>query len=237
MWSIFNKKKQKGDEIGGLLNIDIHAHWLPGIDDGAKNVEQSIEMIRKYVDMGYRKLIATPHIYSQFYQNDEKTIKAAFDKLSPYTNEAYPELELSYAAEYFLDDYFQTLLAQKSLLPVFENFVLVEQSFLAETPGLEQYFFEMQVKGYRPIFAHVERYIYYKNQLDRLISIRDSGVKFQVNLLSLAGKYGTEIQKQAMFLVKNDLVDYWGTDAHSVGDLKKIADMQVPSGTIKAMNI
>ncbi len=237
MWSLFKKKKQKLDEVGKILDIDLHAHWLPGIDDGAKNIEQSIEMIRKYCELGYSRLVATPHIYSQFYFNDEDKIKSAFEKLKPYTDELFPEIQLSYAAEYFLDDHFKTLLEQKRLLPVFENYVLVEQSFLAETSGLDQYFFDMQVKGYVPIFAHVERYIYYENQLDRLISIRDSGVKFQVNLLSLAGKYGTRIQKQAWILVKNNLVDYWGSDAHALADLNKIAELQVSLGTIKAMNI
>lgn len=221
------------DQVGKILGRDFHAHWLPGIDDGAKNIEQSLDMIRKYKEIGYSRLVATPHVYSQFYHNDENTIKAAFDSLRPYTDELFPEMQLSYAAEYFLDEHFKILLKEKRLLPVFDNNVLVEQSFYAETPGLDQYFFEMQVKGYCPVFAHVERYTYYDNQLKRLQYIKDSGVKFQINLLSLTGKYGVHIQKQAWVLVKNNLVDYWGSDAHSVHDLNKIAGLEVPAGTFK----
>lgn len=235
MFDFFKKKKAVISRPGDLFHTDIHAHWLPGIDDGAKNLEQSLHMLEIYFQLGYKKLIATPHIYSDFYPNTPDTIKEAFNLVRNAAAPILPELELDYAAEYYMDEYFSNCLKNKSLLTVRENEVLVEQSFFVEIPNIRDTLFDMQIKGYQPILAHPERYTFYHTDLNKIKAIKDSGVKLQVNLLSLAGKYGKEIAKVAETLITNGWIDYIGTDVHSPSALKMFENMKVSQKCYKIL--
>ncbi|HLG38426.1 MAG TPA: CpsB/CapC family capsule biosynthesis tyrosine phosphatase [Chitinophagaceae bacterium] len=197
----------------------MHAHWLPGIDDGPGTLEESMAMLHKFHAMGYKKLIATPHIYRDYYPNTSESIQAAFEKVKEKALIQLPDLKLYFAAEYYLDEYFSILIKKKELLYFQENHVLVEQGFFSEIPGLDRFIFDLQIAGYVPVMAHPERYGYYHIREDRIVSLRHAGVKMQVNLLGLAGKYGAPISKKAEEWIKKDLIDFIGTDAHSVSDL------------------
>lgn len=227
MFSFLKKKKVTITKPGDLFYTDIHAHWLPGIDDGAKNLEESLHMLEIYFQLGYRKLIATPHIYSDFYPNTPSSIQKAFDQVQKAAGEILPGLELGFAAEYYMDEHFSECLKNKSLLTIRKNEVLVEQNFFVEIPNIKDTLFEMQIKGYQPVLAHPERYTFYHANLNKIKAIKDSGVKLQVNLLSLAGKYGKETAKIADTLITNGWVDYIGTDAHSPAALKMFQNMKV----------
>ncbi|HMQ06337.1 MAG TPA: hypothetical protein PKC30_03500 [Saprospiraceae bacterium] len=206
---------------------DTHAHWLPGIDDGPKSVDESLEMLKRYNQMGFRHLIATPHIYRDYYPNTRQSIKLAFEEIQKIAKNQFPNLHLSFAAEYYLDDHFDILLKNRELLTFGVSYVLVEQGFFAETPGLNKTLFEMQIAGYQPVLAHPERYIYYHKNDTRVHSLKNSGVKFQVNLLSLAGKYGKTIAQKASKWIDQGLIDFVGTDAHHSRDLDLIRNLQL----------
>ena len=212
---------------GVHLHLDMHAHWLPGIDDGAKTAEDTLALVGGLYDLGYRHLIATPHIYPEFYPNTRETIADAYASVELLLREQFPDLATGYAAEYFLDESFQTLVEQKVLLPVTGNKVLVEFSFLAQPPQAEETFFQMQLKGYRPILAHVERYPFLFGQDKALDRFRDMGVEFQGNLLSLTGRYGPDVQKQALRLLRSGAYSWLGTDCHHAEHIAQLQNFQL----------
>ena len=79
---------------------------------------------------------------------------------------------------------------------------------------MEKYLFEMQTRGYKPILAHPERYPYYHLKLDDYKRLKEAGCRFQLNILSITGHYGPDVQQAAQLLLKHKMVDYLGTDAH-----------------------
>ena len=212
---------------GEHLHLDMHAHWLPGIDDGAKTPEDTLVLVGGLYDLGYRHLVATPHCYPEFYPNTRDTIMAAYASVEPLLHERFPDLTTGYAAEYFLDDAFQALVDQQDLLPITGNKVLVEFSFYAQPPQAEETFFQMQLKGYRPILAHVERYPYLFSQDKKLDRFRDMGVEFQGNLLSLTGRYGPEVQKQALHLLRQGAYTWLGTDCHHAEHIAQLHEFRL----------
>ena len=220
---------------GEHLHLDMHAHWLPGIDDGAKTPEDTLALVNGLYDLGYRHLIATPHIYPEFYPNTPATIAAAYASVEPLLRERFPDLTIGYAAEYFLDESFQALVDQKALLPITGNKVLVEFSFFAQPPQAEETFFQMQLKGYRPILAHVERYPYLFGHDKKLDRFRDMGVELQGNLLSLSGRYGPEVQKQALHLLRHGYYAWLGTDCHHAEHIAQLRDFRLSKADAKIL--
>lgn len=192
----------------------MHSHILPGIDDGAPDIETSLQLIRGLQAMGYEKLIATPHIYKELYPNTIQTIQNALSLVHTAVQKAGINIEVSAAAEYFLDEHFEDLLARDELLTLPGRHILIEMSFLAPYPKLNQIVFELCTKGYKPILAHPERYLYYSNDLEQFERIRNYGCKLQVNILSLCGYYGKVSKRLAHQLIEKDLITFLGTDLH-----------------------
>ncbi len=214
--------------VGKALGTDIHAHWLPGIDDGAPDVSTSLALVEGLYTLGFRRLVATPHIYPEFYPNTPDTIRTAWEKVAPVIRERWPDLQTSFAAEYFLDDSFRALAESQELLTFLDNRILLEFSFLAEPPGAEEVFFQLRLKGYRPVLAHVERYPFLFNQDKKLDRYRDMGVEFQGNLLAFTGHYGPDVRQQAIRLLFRDAYTYLGTDLHHADHLQQLSEFRLP---------
>ena len=204
------------------LIADIHGHILPGIDDGPADIEQSLELIVGLAEFGYTRLIATPHVYQDIYPNTPESIKRAFTELKTYVSERNIPIELSYSAEYFLDEHFNKLLTEGNLIPFPSNHILVEMSTLSPSPKYREYLFSLSTKGFLPILAHPERYVYFKGDLELYEQIKDSGCLFQVNILSFTGYYGKKVKNYAFKLLENNLIDFLGTDIHHTQHLKQV---------------
>lgn len=222
MFTFFSaKKKNIIDATLSVLGVDMHSHVLPGIDDGAKNLEESIERIQNLYDLGFSEIITTPHTYKEFYPNTSAIITERLRYLNS-------ELEkrdikpISAASEYFMDEHFETLLNNKDLLTLDGKHVLVEMSFFGAPPKLNQYIFEMQTKGYIPVLAHPERYSFYEGNLKKYEELKDLGCLFQMNLLSYTGYYSPEVQADAKKLVKAGMIDLLGTDMHHARHAKTL---------------
>ncbi|RMG82748.1 MAG: histidinol phosphatase [Bacteroidetes bacterium] len=200
----------------------MHAHFIPGIDDGAQTVEEGVEMVKGMHDLGYRVLWLTPHINKEYYPNTKHTIEPAFGALQTAVRQANIPVELHFAAEYFMDEHFETLLEQGDLLTLPGRHVLAEFSFFAPPVNFEEVFFQMNIKGYKPILAHPERYTYWRKELKRFERLRERGCKLQINLLSLAGEYGREVQHIAETLLRNGQVDLIGTDCHKIAQVERL---------------
>ena len=195
--------------------VDIHSHLLPGIDDGAKDLDRSIELILKMHSYGIKKIITTPHVLGDVYQNSSSTIK---EKLKEVKDELIKrdikDISIEAAAEYMMDEQFSELLENDDILTLKDNFVLVEMSYFSAPLNVYDILFQIQLKGYKPILAHPERYNFYHNDLNHYHKLKKAGCLFQLNLLSLTEQYGKGVQKISQKLLKENLYDFVGTDTH-----------------------
>ncbi|WP_461790317.1 tyrosine-protein phosphatase [Pedobacter sp.] len=206
----FFKKKQIIDNLA-WLGVDIHNHLLPEIDDGAKDLQQSLQLINSLKNLGLESFICTPHVYPDLYPNTPDTIADALSKLKSTAALPVENHRISAAAEYLVDDNF---LPNNQLLCISDNYLLIEIPYASEVKNLEQIIFDLQIKGYKVILAHPERYLmYYKNH-DRLSRLKDRDVLFQLNLLSVSGYYGKDVRLFAEFILSKKWYDFAGTDLH-----------------------
>lgn len=210
-----------------FLAADLHSHFIPGIDDGAQTVDDSIAMIRQMMAMGYKKIVTTPHINFDHYPNTNEKIAAGLEVLKAALKENGIEIPVKAAAEYFVDDYFLKLLDENiPLLPVTKKQVLIEFSFMAPPVGMHEILFQMQIAGYTPIIAHPERYMYYHEKRSAYEDLKDRGCFLQLNLLSLTGYYGNDIKHIAEYIFDKGLYDYCGTDMHHVKHAEAIQKLK-----------
>jgi len=212
IWKLFEKKR-KADV--SFLKVDMHNHLLPGIDDGLKNIDDTLRFIDELRNLGYQKLICTPHILSGVHDNSPETILPALEKVRKALAERQIEFPIEAAAEYMVDNHFEELLINKApLLTLGNNHILIEMSYVAPSPNLKQVIFELNIQGYKPILAHPERYNYYHMDFAKYEDIKERGIYFQVNMLSLTGYYGKMVKKTAEKLIKKGMVEFIGTDMH-----------------------
>jgi protein-tyrosine phosphatase len=225
MFGWFNKNNRHHPSLAdlGLIGTDMHSHLLPGIDDGAPDLDTSIHLIKGMMSLGIKKIITTPHIYPDLYPNTPETIEAAYQLLREKMVEEELDVDIRYAAEYFIDDYFlERLQKGQRLLPIHNNWVLLEISFISPPPELNHVLFDLVTGGYQPILAHPERYSFYHRDKEVYNRFRDQGCLLQINLLSLIGYYGRPVQDTAFYLVEEGLVDLVGTDLHHVRHLEAL---------------
>jgi len=228
MFNLFKKKQQFFDGDLSILNCDMHSHLIPGIDDGSPDVETSIQLIEGLQEAGYKKLITTPHLMADLYPNTRQTIERGFDKLKSALLKKNNNIEIRAAAEYFLDDHFDSLLQSKEpLLTIKDNLVLVEFSFASAPFDYKEKLFNLQMKGYRPILAHPERYAYFHKKPEIYEELRNAGCLFQVNILSLDGYYGRSVAQMAERLFKSGFIEFLGTDLHHQKHLDHLRTPQV----------
>ncbi len=216
LFNLFSKKKKPREEEVltdlSVLRVDIHSHLIPGIDDGAKNLEDSIALISGMKNLGFRKLITTPHIMSDYYRNTSDSILAGVDKVRKRLQELSIDIELDAAAEYYYDENFLDLLRKKELLSIGDGFVLFELSLFTRNSGVAEVIKEIQEKGYKPLLAHPERYNYLK--MEDYVRYKEMGCYFQLNLLSTIGYYGKATKQLAEILIEKGCVDFVSSDLH-----------------------
>ncbi len=201
---------------------DIHAHLLPGIDDGPATTEDALYLIEKLFQLGYRRLVATPHIMNDLYPNTTDQVSQTYEEFLQEIKKHDIPIELSCAAEYFMDESFEELMESDDLLTFHGRYILIEMSTFAIFPKYHEYIFKLKTKGYKPVLAHPERYTYFHNNLDAFEGIKNMGCLFQVNILSLQGYYGKKIKTCAQQLIENNMVNFLGTDVHHSQHIKKL---------------
>ncbi|MBB6240100.1 tyrosine-protein phosphatase YwqE [Pedobacter sp. AK013] len=209
MLSFFSKKNKVTDI--SWLGVDMHSHVLPGIDDGSPDVATSLRFVKSLQELGFEQLICTPHIYKELYPNTKETIFKAKSSLQSEMNKAGIALKLAAGAEYMIDQDFNL---EESLCPLDQKHLLIEMSYLSESPGISKTIFEIEIKGYQPVLAHPERYTFYFKDKSRLRRFKEKGCLLQLNLLSVLGYYGREVKQLAELLLKEKMYDFAGTDLH-----------------------
>lgn len=223
---LFNRWFKKEPEFPpielSLVGADMHSHFIPNIDDGSSGMEESLDMLKAFQDMGYRKVITTPHVMSDYYKNTSEIILGGLAKVRKEMKDQGLTIELEASAEYYLDEQFILKIKSGELLPFGANYILFELPFMAAPANLDEAVFELQMAGYKPILAHPERYGYWHNDFQQLRDLREKNVFLQMNILSLIPHYGPEIQKIARKMVDEGLVDFLGTDCHNMRHIEAI---------------
>jgi len=199
------------------LEVDMHSHLIPGIDDGSKSMEESLELIKRLSSYGLQKIITTPHVMSEYYKNTPEIISMGLEDLRKAVKAEGISIEIEAAAEYYIDEILlEKIKDGKSLLTFGEKYILVETGFINKPQMLLETMFQLEMSGYKPILAHPERYQYLPADKGLLEDLVDRNILFQVNLLSLTGFYGKPVKDFAESLLERDLVKFLGTDCHNV---------------------
>lgn len=212
---LFSKKENQilFEDFSALVT-DVHSHLIPGIDDGAKSLDDSIQLILGLQKMGYKRLITTPHIMHDHYRNNSQIIKSGLIRLKEALSLHKIDIQVEAAAEYYLDDHFENLIEKGDILCFGKKMVLFELSFFEEPKLLDKVVFDLQLNGYKPVLAHPERYSYWHKSIDKLEELHEKGVLLQVNLGSLSGNYGPDVTKVAAHLAHKKMISLLGSDTH-----------------------
>lgn len=204
-------------------HTDIHSHVCPGIDDGARSPEMSVQLVRGMEELGFTRMIATPHVTDESFPNTPLTIAEAYLSLCEQCKKADLKMQFSCSAEYRIDDLLFDMLKEGSVRPIPGGYLLVENSWFQEPFNLEGFFFDLRNEhALKPIMAHPERYRYYQRNRERLQLLHSRGALIQINILSLAGHYGKAEKQTAEWLLAHDMVSFIGSDLHRTAHLDAI---------------
>ena len=228
MFNIINifKKSSEPRPIFEVLETDMHCHLMPKVDDGSKCIEESVDCLKVLQSVGYKRVIVTPHFQTPRFDNDENDITRRYEELKKQAAEMGVELELAgIGGEYRIDSGFSKRLENPRFLQIGGKYVLVEFSLHQQMMGCDEMIFEMQMKGYEIILAHPERYPYLNVRGNRMAQLKNQGVFFQVNLLSLGGFYGEEAKRRAYEMIGENWVEFLGTDTHNTMYAKALSDL------------
>ncbi|MCB9257378.1 MAG: capsular biosynthesis protein [Chitinophagales bacterium] len=202
------------------IGVDMHSHLVPGIDDGSKSAEESLKILERMYELGFRKIITTPHTMWGGYDNTPETISNGAQALNQFLEDQNFPLKVEASSEYYSDGHFDELIKTKNLLPFANNHILFELSYMFKPSNLAVTIFDLSVDGYKPILAHPERYNYlFDKDLKEYNKIKDSGAYLQLNLFSLVDAYGPAAKQIAHKLIDADLIDFVGTDIHNTAQL------------------
>lgn len=219
---LFSHKIALGELFKGFT--DCHCHILPGVDDGFKTMEQSIEALSRYQALGVKCVWLTPHVMEDV-PNEPEALQQRFEEICAAAQAAGIGLELHLAAENMMDVLFEDRLAEGKVLAHGEDCLLVETSYFTAPYDLYGILGRVKSAGYFPILAHPERYIYM--DMDDYRKLKAMDVRFQLNISSLAGLYGKTAAAKAAKLLKEGYYSYLGTDLHRLSMLDALLDSKI----------
>ena len=198
--------------------IDLHSHILPALDDGARDMKKTREMLQIAYEEGIREIIATPHFFaskkSASVEQIRETIASVYEEMEDwgFSVKLYPGNEIYYRSEV------PELLEKGEISTLADSqYVLVEFDPMTEDSYLRDGILKLDSFGYVPILAHAERYECLFEKKERLQRVKDHGGLIQVNASSFQGGLFDEMGKRARYIMKQELLDLVGTDAHSTG--------------------
>lgn len=198
--------------------LDIHCHILYGVDDGPKTLDNTIEMLRIAENDGVSEIIATPHFYWGHYDTPREIINEKVKELNDICKEEDINIKIYSGQEVYLNS--KTLdHYEEKIIDTIEgtNYMLVELDPSTLPKGTFDILYELKIKGIIPIIAHPERYRYVMEDVTILNKFIEEKCLFQVTAGSLEGVFGSKIKKIAESIVKHDLCNFIGSDAHGTG--------------------
>lgn len=208
------------------MRLDFHSHILPGLDDGATDLQNAVQLVSAMKDWGFERIACTPHITNK-YRNTPETIRPVFETLQEELDRQSIGIEICMSAEYRLvPETWPEVLEKNWLMPIEDRFIIMElpifnPSDIGDIDPLEE-FRKIISLGLTPVLPHPERYLYLSRR--ELMDFLEAGVKIQSNYGSLAGLYGDIVKQNARCLVDEGLVSYYGTDMHNLQYVKIIGE-------------
>ena len=221
------------------MKLDFHSHILPGLDDGATDIENAIALAKALKEWGFERVTCTPHITTQ-YRNTPDTIRPAFDQLSEKIQEHNIDLEIKMSAEYrIVPQTWPEVLKNNWLMPIEDKYLLMELPISKPTDmghlkPMEE-FQKVISLGLKPILPHPERYFYLSQR--ELMSFVEAGVLIQCNYGSLAGLYGTAVQENVKKIISEGIVSFYGTDLHNETYVKVLSNWFAQGNEIKDFSL
>ncbi|MEP3209520.1 MAG: CpsB/CapC family capsule biosynthesis tyrosine phosphatase [Maribacter sp.] len=230
MVNFFTKKRYLIDLLEGF--IDIHNHILPGIDDGAQTLDDSISLIKGFSDFGVHDFVATPHIMHNYHDNTPDTINASLQLLTEGLEKSkITGINIKASAEHMIDDNFETILEQKKVMPLHDQHLLVEMSYLQRPINFDKSISAITSNRYFPVLAHPERYNFLHGRPRKYGDYKKQGIQFQLNMLSLGEFYSKEVQKVAFKLLEEGMIDFIGSDVHNMNQLNSLKELSIKKKT------
>lgn len=224
MISFFSKKTYLVDFLNGFT--DIHNHILPGIDDGAKTVEDSKKLLSSLGEFGVKNFFATPHIMHNYHDNSPATIKTSLAYLkNELVQDGFEGITIEASAEHMIDDNFEAILTKKQVMPLGRDHLLVEMSYLQPPINFDTAIEAVKHNRFFPVLAHPERYSFLQGRMRRYNELKQQGMQFQINMLSLGDYYGKEVTRTGIKLLEEGMIDFIGSDVHNmdhIDALKKV---------------
>lgn len=197
-----------------VLKTDIHSHFIPGIDDGSPDMETTISLIKEMQGLGFKKVITTPHVMSDFYKNSSDIILKGLTDIRSELKVQNINMEIEAAAEYYIDYEFEQKIGKEKFLTFGDNYILIELSFMEAPKNLFDIIFKLQLEGYKVVLAHPERYAFFT--MDDYEELVNRGVLLQINWLSIIGYYSPQIEQKTKDLIAADIVSFIGSDCHNM---------------------
>lgn len=199
---------------------ELHCHLLPNVDDGARSIEETIELVDLMSAAGIKRIVFTPHIHHKYPENNESTLRLPFEETSKQL--ASTGIPLFLGAEYILDEFFDQQLQRPLLTLGSSNALLIEMSFATATADYINILPKIRQRGGTPIMAHPERYLYL-SMVD-YEELKEEGCALQLNLFSLSGAYGEAVKKRAQTILERRLYDYVATDTHRASTFRRLSE-------------
>ena len=203
--------------------IDLHLHAVPGIDDGVKDVRQSLEMLEGLSKLGFSHLVTTPHRDFSRWAYSESECETAYREVLAALEENNIDLELGLGAEYTYGEQFQDEVSSGEAKTLgATNCLLLELPEKQMPDTVLTALFQTRLKGYEVILAHPERCRVFHGKPEKLAQLASGRALVQVSFRSLAGTFGRTIKKTAWALIEDEIADLVATDCHSPREIKKI---------------
>lgn len=211
--------------------IDIHSHLLFGLDEGAKNINETLEIARFLSDNGINKVVGTPHIIPGLYNNTRESILARLEEVNNAIERENLKIQILAGAEYYLDYIFYKKLSSTESLITLNNggrYILVEFSMAGIPNFAKEMAFKIKANGLSPVLAHPERYATIIQKPEYAAELEQMGYIIQINLGSLNGGYGSQVKKTAEKLISEGLVYCVALDIHSLEQARACVEKGIP---------
>jgi protein-tyrosine phosphatase len=204
--------------------IDLHCHWIPGIDDGASSEQQALTMLRDLAALGFGLVIATPHMRPGLFDNSREDLEAAFQRVLPIVERTPGLPQVALSSEHYFDELvFSRLLSGVALPYPGGRAVLIEFSYAQPPPMFEHRLGDLARRGLTAIVAHPERCGYFRDSPDRLERLIGAGAAALLSAGSLDGAYGRATQRCAEALLDRGLYHACSSDAHCPEDIDRVS--------------
>jgi protein-tyrosine phosphatase len=221
--NLLSRNNDFKEPVKSFVTTDLHSHLIPKIDDGSQSMEETIGLIIGFKELGFTKLITTPHIMSDNFKNTPQRINTGLEDIRKELKVKEIEMQIEASAEYYVDEYLLKRIGNEGLIPFGNNYILIETSTVNYPRIFKDVIFELKLNGYNPVLAHPERYSFFWNDNKLVNQLRDSELFFQINYISLSGIYSPHVKKMVEKLINDGMVDFIGSDVHEIIQLDYLA--------------